>query len=656
MANDVKRSWLSDGKPALVQNIDLRGTILAKAVGATTTTTTTTTTTSTTTTTGTTLAAPAGQATAAVGTEITIATAPERGAVSVIRLLQPSTRAWHKTLLTEALGMVKHPERVPEATREVQRTAMKALSRLLQGKPLNFAAMTTASQQSFADTLVQLKQWKLLRHLVPTHDRWEFNVTSPQIATGLASMAPWPSTTSTLCVTLSPTLAPQSIQEVGALFKTVPANRRRLSVWASAHSHASCWTALAALVNASPPSALSIKPTTENPASLQTIREFLSQALCDELGELCLLGIQEDNLKTIAGLVSVVGTSSLDKLELPACNDSLVEALAVCKPWASLGLDASPPVAAALKNKLVVTRALNLKIQTTNSVEKQAQQNTCILDIIGAAEKSVQRLRLWGAGIDLVDMVQILDRSRFITDVAFLPTKTSPEAGKSALVLLRQNLFIRSMTSSHSDFKLALDLALRRELNQVPLRNQHLSIQRGDAGPEEFSIGAVRGLASQWGGIPEDLAALIAPLLDGKSAQSLSVVNKATFIGSRQLWETGARRLTRVFVPAAKNTAAVAGLVPTPSKRNPFVLLVEDLLNMQVPYALISDALGRRIQELLPKSSAELEANPVLALEPALTQEELDTLPQLLEAMAYAGGMPPQLWLQKAVGINLKAA
>lgn len=673
--------WMSDGMPSHVVRVSKIEEIQPQesTASAQTTTTTTTSATTTTTTTGTAPSVPVDSATALQpATEPTTdathtadpITPSEADAkpkpLSLVELLEPSTEG-RRAQLISAMRM-----RVNMAlTNSDDATHMAAVEfvRLLEHRSLDMSVLPAESQAAFARLLLDERQWKLLRHFLPAaRNPWQFHVRTAQVAQDLAAMAPWPAPQVGLKLILPTTLSEQAIQDAGALARTVAPEGLLLTLEAAANADATRWNALAALVLTCPKAMLVVQQSFEHhggPAPAQSIAGFLAKLGPAQLGSLTLNGILEDDQTQLTALATAVQQSGVPELWIAGSSNKATQMLATCKPWKRLTFIATPDMAKALKHQTIHTEALSLLVFAPRARLDPVEASTlgtgmdreCVSDILSRC-KRLQVLDLWGAYVDLGDLAHILVASGPIPTVMCAPSADTLHAAVEALALLRQNTSLRHFLPPsrrpHPGTGLAIEKTIHSKVLELTVRNRFLSAPYSDTDAEEFAIGAVRGLAWSYGmgGMFDDLSVVIGGMLDGRSAQSLSVVNKATFVGSRQYWESQILQLSQRFAPPSISISPLAMERSAPRVQTPLLVQVKALQASGMPDHIIGEALGRRLRELIPPEKAKLALTTPAPREPEPRPEELESIPYLLEAMAHVGAFPARQWLKEGWDID----
>ncbi|MDO9438328.1 hypothetical protein [Hydrogenophaga sp.] len=580
----------------------------------------------------------------------TASTTPPLDPVGLIELISPNTEAG-LAQLKRAMRAARPRDLPPNSP---VRLAARSIDDLLNDRSIDMSLWTDHARQAFTWFLLEQGQWKLLRHVVPTQTSWHIHASTPLIAGHLAAMAPWPGPESALHLTLHSTLSTQAIQDLTALARTTQSEALSLTIQAHANATASSWDAVAELVQQCPCKTLIIEQDSAAPAPLSTLGAFFKKLAKAQVGELHLIGFRQDSPMLVMDLVTAIQHSGISALRIENGSDTLVEMLATNQPWSRLSIEASPSAAAALREKIIATQTLSLKIVIKpevaryNSVVYLPASPLDMQDIVGAC-KGLKVLDLWGTSVDILVLATLLDRSRSITTIQCEPSTNDASTGNKGFDLLRQNTSLQHFLPPSAPSIFTSGSPIERttyvKIIEQMVRNQFLSVPNIDTTVGEFATGAVRGLASSYGRgmFPGDPSVIIGRMLDWRSAQSLSVVNKATFVGSRQHWESKILRLASGFVPQAPASASPA--------MNPFLAQIKTLRKTGTPNIILAEALGRRLYQLLPHADAELNTSEVPPT-PAPTQEELDTIPHLLEAMEYIGKISPLKWLKEGMGID----
>lgn len=642
LASDAQIQWTRNSMAArvvpVVDTVDRAHSALSAATTTTTSTNVTTTTTTTTT-----------SPITSTNATITDHSFPVQGPRALEELVDPPGPDGLEKFLNAMLSFVE----VATFHGDIDRaSAGIALVQLLQGKRFDMGSLSPSSQWVVTDILLEERQWKLLAHLVPTHANWQIRVDTPEIASDLAAMKPWPSSSAVLDLTLPSTLTPQAIQAAAQLASTVEPGNLGISIEADADADAASWTALAELLSTCPCALLTIEQNNASPASIDSIAGLLGTLQLGQIGRLELSDFTEVDKPEASKLAVGLRVSGLSELSLVDASDALVRTLATCKPWASLSFRLTSFLAATLKEETIDVQELSLDLglplgtqaRTANDVLSLHASRHDVLSVVNAC-KGLSDLELWGTRIGIDDLAHILDGARSITTVRCALLKVSRGVAKKALGLLHQNFSLRLILppsqplGRHAGDPIAE--AFMTQLLELTVRNQFLSAPDPYTGLEAFTIGAVKGL-----GLPDDMtmALTLVGHLDGRTAQALSVASKGNFNGSRQHWAARVQGLSRTFVAPAENAlpSTEGGAV---GNSNPILAIAKKLHRSGTPEIVIGEALGRRLLQLMPGGDGQ----PPL---PVPTPEELDTIPHLIEAMAYMGAVRPAWWLETVFGIE----
>lgn len=644
LARTMEKNWVSDTMTApdaaTVAPVDvLAGPQRANARPTTTTTNTTHITTTTTTTHSTRSA------------DLSVEADPDGDYVAFISHVHPSTVAG-----VQQLKWSMDSAAIYARSSDDRFTLSAALwiIRQLGHRPLdNLASLPREAQQAVARLLLTHGQWQLFRHIAPMLSHWDIRVDEQQIAFDLQEMMPWSNLFPEagqaigLHLILPATLGPKAIAAIGELAQTTASGPLELTLEVNERTSEATWEAFEALACACSTTKLTIQQDISWPAAPGRISVFLSHIAPARLVEFALSGVPGDDEIGLTPLTTAVQALSATKLTIEHCGDGVLKALATCKPWACLTLPAVPSAAAELRNQAIAVETLSLKV-----VHPPIPRDH-LLTIVHAC-KGVKVLDLWGARPDLDDVAHMLNVSRSISTLACDPSAESELAAERAMALLRQNLFLRHFVRPSQPPRagsgLSITKATRIQILELTVRNQLFSAPDEGTDVEEFTLGAVRGLARTkgLGDSFSDLGVFLSGMLDGKSAQSLSVVSKATFAASREAWEARINRLVKRF-ELKVTTAQATALVGTWDKAQAWVQQqVKTLHNEGLSDAVIGEVLGRRLRQLVPRPATGPAPNAMLP-----SAQALYTIPHLLRAMLDVGALPMQLWLKEVMGIDV---
>ncbi|MDO9438330.1 hypothetical protein [Hydrogenophaga sp.] len=511
---------------------------------------------------------------------------------------------------------------------------------------------SSAPQHSLIQLLLTAGQPKLLRYLISTIPVWDLRASTPAVVTDLTALTPWPSAKTALELTLNARLAVPSIQQAMALARTVAQDKLKLTIEAHRDAHSSSWAALAELVHACPGVTLQIKQDNAAPATLLTLSEFVGKIALAPMGRLWLIGASEEDQTLLQPLVVELQRSSIPALGVADSSSAFTKALAACKPWASLDLVATPSLVQALGEDTIVTQHLFLDLSLHDTPQLMAQ-------IIGSCPR-LPSLELCGRRVDLGELVQILNRWPSINAVRCDLSIASVLAGQAAFAQLINNTSLRYFAPLNGPVNTqpgwSRSRTLETQIVELTVRNQHLGVAYNDSVAEMLAVGAVLGLADSLN-VPHfvDESTALASMLDWTSAQSLFAVNKAMYARSRRHWETTVRGIVNALTSQATGLPKPTSVDGAPNVRNPILAEMDRLSRSGVPDFILAEALGRRLHQILPRTTTTLLPNASRTAAPVPTAEELASIPHLLEAMACVGAMHPLEWLKEGLGIDAKA-
>ncbi len=646
LARTVEAPWIGVGMSSnATTNTNTTTTTSTNAI-----TTTTSTTSSTTSITSTLVRQATADAMQPSDAHTAIETDSEQEDFSFVSVVHPATEASLAQLILSMKVKAHVAEEDGDFDGRISEAARSIVSLLEGDEPDMSAWLEPGAGAAVTTLLLEAGEWRLLRHLVPSHPVWHIDVSTPEIASNLAAMAPWPSPTSSLHLTVPSTLSISGIQTVATLASATPRENLALSIEGHVNAEAVGWNAVSDLVNACPCASLRIVQDFAAPGSFKSLGEFLGKLMPATVGELVLLALDQDESEDPEALdvdlVTGVRRSGITALRIVNDSNRLVKAMAISHPWSRLAFNTSPYLAADLENQTIVTQTLSLGIANCHNPRE-------ILHIVNAC-KGLKTLDLWGAHVDIEILATILRRAPSITTLRCDISARTPSSALSTLALLSRNTtlqrFMPPSRPGYGDTVSGTAPHIRIPILELTVRNQFLHAQRGDTGIPEFAIGAVSGLAQTWQlGLPDELSLILAGMLDTTSAKNLSAVNTKTYLGSRRNREMKILALAHELASHA-SAAALAGSAPTAQK--PLLAHIEALRMANTSTFIIRTALGRRLHQLLPPTDAEIRRNPELLTRPQPTQAELDTVPNLLEAMAYIGALPTLQWLKEGFGVD----
>ncbi|MDO9437194.1 hypothetical protein [Hydrogenophaga sp.] len=540
------------------------------------------------------------------------------------------------------------------------REALRVIRTFLEKGGLGSYHMTF-SVCAYAAAFLQFRnQGRLLRHLVPAGASWQLSATDDAEAAALADVYPWPEPNSNCILRLSPALSNASLEVVSRFASSVPPDKLLLVV-SLAEPVSGHWSdVLMKLMASNPGLGLGLSGHSAPSSPPDGWMAFLDRLQQAPIGRISLIRVQDGDGKLLPALLDTIRRVGVTSANLTACSEALTRGIASCHGWESLVVQTSRAEADGFMraHTPILTKSLHLVMKGDD-----AQQ--CAEDMIGAC-KDLATLEVSGDAMNIAHLARGLKKAGSVASVTFEPAAVSSEDEQEAAELFRRNSSIIECIfkepSARGVWQMSpISLNLLRLVQGVIEANQFRD-------SEWFRKGAGAGLAvSLSRPLPADVGSRIGNMLDVSAARALSLVNKAAYTGSQEVWRAEIETLADLlssgvtikhFVAAVNERVPLWNMrdgkwvaQPTTENTDAVVTKIQVLRTARVPDAVIGMALRclltRTLSEPHTVSSNSSSGDQTAAV------HKRETLYALLQGLAYVGTMQPQTWLRKGLGIDL---
>lgn len=534
------------------------------------------------------------------------------------------------------------------------RDAIRMIMDLLDTGTIN-PARAAAGVMYMAHELLSHGQAALLKHIiarVPAH--WPVVVQTEPIAAALADLHGWPDDPQCTCaLVISTNLSPTAAAQAIAFANTVKPEQLTLHVDIQSPTYDTIWDDLSALIQSRAGLALQMALS---PRTLFIPTDGLTRLLNNVKGTpirsvgLDRLDVGDESF--LRAMADVLKDSQVKGLHLTQGSDALAQATLPCRAWDRLTVHASRTVAVLFGSAAVAATQL-----VVNMDRLEPEDRLWVESIVGGC-KGLKSVEIARSPFNILSLTRALARNPTVEE--FIGTLSAMDAREvsAALRLMRRNtslLYVEETSERFSDNgERRLGPRAKQGVSEIMTRNRlrrpELSAQGtgkgfgwslGDGrsvkvGPAMFHAGTRPFV--EWGGI-------MGPYLDAASVVALASTSKAAYVGSRDPWEIEVDRLAGLLTIEDHDEFA-AMLV------NQLTHLRDDLTAPPDETSSSEDAPARRfLDKVIGMQAVGVPASAITQAIGRLLLAQQGSARDLLEALAYLGAMPPEVWLREGLGI-----
>lgn len=534
-------------------------------------------------------------------------------------------------------------------------SAARLIRTFLATGAIDPALLNDRAASKAASMLMALGQVKLLRHIVPAHTVWQMPFPTPANATALKGMAPWPDKTSRCLVNVQSLRGAQGVLDIATLAHSMAPEQLGLGVYMDSHADASFWNELATLVKRREGLTFGLfvgQAFSPDAEAWNALTGFLTQVHKTpvKLKELLLDGFADVPPAVEDAIVAVINSSRIDCMSVNRVSDPFARRVMACRPWRRLWIEPTRAMAGCVLKGAVHAETLRLNLRLEHAWEHTE-------DVVRAC-KGLKAIEFEGGPVNILALARLLDKNPSITAIKCALEMDSHENANEALALLQRN---KSLIRIEENKDVGFLLARAPRLDMVSWVNLFRLVNGNRLfRPELVGRGAGRGFGlglKNRHGLGSDVFEHMGSFLDLRSALALSATSKSAYAGSRRGMETEIDKLADLLAPqvsfdafsADMQARLNAGMLVGDPPRGPYspFLFHDKLRDMRragVPHAVIVQVLGRRLASVV---------SPADTARRVLSEEEGAHLMQLLETLAFVGEIPPRVWLEKGLGIDV---
>lgn len=506
--------------------------------------------------------------------------------------------------------------------------------------------------RSLARVMLDEGEHRLLGHIMPTRDAWTLPVLTSAAATTLAAVGA-PKDDCEVVLELAPSLAGSDLRQVGVYAKRVNPSMLMLRTVVTPEAASEFWDALAALIASLPGLRWEMIQSDQEDLPAQELVGLLRKVQTTPMRGLSLHGLPQVDEPLLQAFRDTVTGSGMRELSVTNCDEEVALRLLPGHSWQLIHVTATHALAERVETEGLRANALTLAVSSDDPDGGRNAES-----IIGNC-KGLETLVVDGP-INILNLARALYTSGSVYSVRCERWGGSPQDQREAAKWFDRNAVIARFHAQASGVYrnggLYRSTSLGRDIDRVILRNMFRD-------SNAFRVGAGRGwgrsMAAAMQGLLgvealSDAGGFVGNRLDRVSALALSATSKAAYAESRQPWQGQIDQLALLLKPDATYVDLCNHLNTLHANKVLGERPEEVALHPSNP--VLSKVVAMRLAGMHDTVIALVLARTLFLLlntpRDQRTNDHDAAIPQLLEALAYVGRVPPEKWLKEGVGIH----